>query len=96
VLATDGRSARANDLAIQLRHDLNAVGLMPPRQQKVVPHLTLAYGPGFPEIRHLAVPIHWTIRDITLIDSLQGQNRHVVLGNWPLLADSPQQTSFDL
>jgi RNA 2',3'-cyclic 3'-phosphodiesterase len=94
VLATDGRRDDANDLAVELHQALKAVGLAPPRWQKVVPHLTLAYGPGFADTRHLAQPIRWTIRDITLVDSLQGQGRHVSLGNWPLL-EGRQHPSFD-
>ena len=50
VLGTDRRNAHANDLAIELHHVLRATGLAPPGRQKVVPHLTLAYGTGFPEI----------------------------------------------
>jgi RNA 2',3'-cyclic 3'-phosphodiesterase len=47
------------------------------------PHLTLAYD-------DLAVPPHecrvpgWDATDFHLMDSLQGQSRHEVLGRWPL------------
>lgn len=70
VLATDGQNNRANDLAFELHCALRAISLVPPRLRKVVPHLTLAYGPGFSETRYLAEPIRWPICDITLIDSL--------------------------
>ncbi|MDZ4310852.1 MAG: 2'-5' RNA ligase family protein [Cypionkella sp.] len=94
VLGTDGRNNQANNMAIELHHALRAVGLAPPSRQKVVPHLTLAYGLGFSETRYLAEPIRWTVRDITLIDSLQGQSRHMALGNWPL-KEGRQHPSFD-
>lgn len=94
VLATDGRNNHANDMAIELHGALRAVGIVPPRRRKVLPHLTLAYGHGFAETRCLAEPIHWMIRDITLIDSLQGQGCHVSLGTWPL-QEGRQHPSFD-
>lgn len=94
VLATDGQCNCVTNLAAELHHAMTARGLLPPQRRKVVPHLTLAYGLGFSETRYLAEPLHWTIRDITLIDSFQGQGRHVSLGNWPLL-DRRQQPSFD-
>jgi RNA 2',3'-cyclic 3'-phosphodiesterase len=95
VLATDGRDGSANDLAVELHHAMKAVGLVPPGFQKVVPHLTLAYGPGFPDPRRLVEPIRWTIQDVTLVDSLQGQGRHVSLGTWRL-PEGRQQPSLDL
>ncbi len=90
VLATDGLCNHANDLAIELHHALKTAGLAPPTFKKVVPHLTLAYGHGFSETRHLANPIRWTIRHLTLIDSLQGYGRHMQLGTWPLPQDRQQ------
>jgi RNA 2',3'-cyclic 3'-phosphodiesterase len=94
VLTTDGQDKPANALALDLHDALRAAGLVPPGRRKIVPHLTLAYGPGFSEIRPLAKPIRWAVRDITLIDSLQGQGRHVWLGTWPLV-EGRQQPSFD-
>jgi RNA 2',3'-cyclic 3'-phosphodiesterase len=87
VLGTDGRNDCANDLAAALHESLREAGFMLPRRRSIVPHVTLAYGVGFAETRCLAEPVRWTIRDITLIDSLQGQGRHVPLGNWPLPED---------
>ena len=87
VLATDNSNHAANDLAIELRSLLAEVGAKCPTKAKVTPHVTLAYGPGFFGTRYLTDPIRWTIRDITLIDSLIGQGRHVHLGTWRLLTD---------
>jgi RNA 2',3'-cyclic 3'-phosphodiesterase len=84
VLGTDGRNGCANDLATALHEALRRAGFMLPRRRALVPHVTLAYGAGFAETRYLAEPVRWTIRDITLIDSIQGQGRNVPLGNWPL------------
>jgi RNA 2',3'-cyclic 3'-phosphodiesterase len=84
VLGTDGRNDRANDLAAALHESLHEAGFMLRKRKTILPHVTLAYGVGFAETRHLAEPVRWTIRDITLIDSLQGQGRHIPLGNWPL------------
>jgi RNA 2',3'-cyclic 3'-phosphodiesterase len=87
VIGTDGQNDCANDLAAVLHEALREAGFMLPRRRPLVPHVTLAYGAGFAETRHLTEPVRWTIRDITLIDSLQGQGRHVPLGNWPLPED---------
>ncbi len=90
VIGTDGHNHHPNDLSMGLHHALKSVGLVPPNRKKVTPHLTLAYGPGFSHKRHLIKPICWTIRDFTLVDSLQGQGRHVPLGTWPLIESGPQ------
>ncbi len=87
VLGTDNSNPAANDLAIELRRLLAEVGVKCPTKAKVTPHVTLSYGPGFAGTRFLADPIRWTIQDITLIDSLIGQGRHVHLGTWRLMPD---------
>jgi RNA 2',3'-cyclic 3'-phosphodiesterase len=94
VMAMDNASDNLNEIAAELHAACRAMGLTASRSGKVTPHVTLAYGPGFPEIRCLNKSILWTIHEVTLIDSLQGQGRHVPLGHWPLPADR-QQPSFD-
>lgn len=89
VFATDSRSDRPTALARDLQDCLNANGLALPRPRKVIPHITVNYGAPFPETRPLPKPIRWTIRNVSLIDSIQGQSRHVVLGTWPLRDDEP-------
>lgn len=94
VLATDRASGELNAVAAELHTACRARGLGASRLTKPTPHVTLAYGPGFPEIRPIEKPILWTIDEITLIDSVQGEGRHVVLGKWRLPNDREQQ-SFD-
>ncbi len=39
------------------------------------PHVTMAYGPGFDGEPLLDQPIHWTIEDISLVDSQRGKGQ---------------------
>jgi len=94
VMATDNPSDELNEIAADLHAACRAMSLAGSRSAKVTPHVTLAYGTGFSETRRLAKPILWTIDEITLIDSLQGQGRHVPLGRWSLPKDR-QQPGFD-
>lgn len=90
-LATDGGSHQPSEIAADLHSACRALGITASRSAKVTPHVTLAYGPGFTETRYLAQPIRWTVDELTLIDSIQGQGRHVPLGHWPLPTDRQQQ-----
>lgn len=94
VMATNNASDKPNEIATDLHAAFRAMNLASSRSRKVTPHVTLAYGPGFSDTRHLSNPILWTITEITLIDSLQGQGRHIPLGQWSLPQDR-QQPSFD-
>lgn len=94
VVATDGTSNKLKEIAAELHAACRAMGVASSRFPKVNPHVTLAYGPGFPDTRHLNKPIVWNISEIALIDSLYGQSRHLSLGQWPLPHDR-QQPSFD-
>ncbi|HEY1395332.1 2'-5' RNA ligase family protein [Roseateles sp.] len=47
------------------------------------PHLTLFYDDFVVEPQPFIVP-GWTATDLVLMDSLQGQSRHVELARWPL------------
>lgn len=94
VMATDNACDKPNEIATDLHAACRAMSITASRSAKVTPHVTLAYGPGFSDIRSLTKPILWTINEITLIDSLQGQSRHVPLGQWPLPQDR-QQPGFD-
>jgi 2'-5' RNA ligase len=92
------QTAKANrmlsELAAELHSSCRAMGITASRSKKPTPHVTLAYGPGFPEVRLLDKPIHWIIDEVALIDSHRGQGRHVLLGRWPLPEDR-QQPGFD-
>ena len=94
VVATDGASNKPQEIAAELQAALRARGITASRSQKVNPHVTLAYGSGFSGERHLTKSIVWTISEITLIDSLHGQGRHLSLGRRPLPRDR-QLPSFD-
>lgn len=75
VIATDAASNKPQEIAAELHTALRAMGITASRSQKVNPHVTLAYGPGFSGERHRTKPIAWTISEIRLIDSLHGQGR---------------------
>lgn len=49
------------------------------------PHVTLAYRKGAPFSRRVS-PIGWESRDVVLVHSVVGQNRHEHLARWPLVA----------
>lgn len=94
VLATEKASAELNAVAAELHAGCRSMGLAASRPVRGTPHVTLAYGPGIPEIRRLERPIRWSINESELIDSIQGQGRHVSLGRWPLPKDR-QQSEFE-
>ena len=94
VVSMDKASRGVNDIAAELHTACRKLGLTASRSSTVTPHVTLAYGAGFPEKRPLDQPITWTIDEITLIDSHQGKGRHEHLGTWPLPKDRQQQ-GFD-
>ncbi|MDO5704643.1 MAG: 2'-5' RNA ligase family protein [Paracoccus sp. (in: a-proteobacteria)] len=86
VAQADDPEGRAQRIMEQLRLACVAAGLRPPKgaSRTIRPHVTLAYGRDFGPERPLPDPIPWTIDDIVLINSHQGQGRHVELGRWPL------------
>ncbi|RYZ75055.1 MAG: 2'-5' RNA ligase [Lysobacteraceae bacterium] len=75
----------AHGLWRELSNQLMAAGLGRYLKRDFVPHVTLLY-----DKRVLAPqpiePIHWTVRDFSLVRSLLGQGRHEVIGTWPLRA----------
>ena len=52
----------------------------------LTPHVTLVYNGLTVPPTMLDQPISWTVRELVLVDSLQGRSRHVHLGRWPLQA----------
>lgn len=94
VITTEMTSRELNEIAAELCAACRALGITASRSAKITPHVTLAYGTSHLEPRGLEKPILWTIDEITLIDSLQGQGRHEWLGRWPLPRDR-QQLGFD-
>lgn len=76
---------QAQAVTDQLRLRCAAEGLRAPRAQRLIrPHVTLAYGRGFQPDRPIPDPIRWSVKEIVLIDSHQGQRRHEHLVRWPL------------
>ena len=52
-------------------------------QRGYTPHMTLMYGDKVtPE--QLIEPVTWTVREVVLVHSLQGQHVHRILKRWPL------------
>lgn len=84
VLTTPETNPLVDQLAQTVGHALRRKFPKFPKPGKLTPHVTLAYGAGFDEERRLPVPLRWRLRDIALIDSVQGEGRHIQLGRWRL------------
>jgi 2'-5' RNA ligase len=50
---------------------------------RYTPHMTMLYADRL-VADHAVDAIGWTVRDFVLLHSLLGQNRHILLGQWPL------------
>lgn len=62
------------------------VGVGAGQKDQFTPHVTMMYGD---EVDEFSIePISWRVEEFVLIDSLQGQSKHVPLGQWPLPAPS--------
>ncbi|PZR00450.1 MAG: hypothetical protein DI533_07730 [Cereibacter sphaeroides] len=94
VLSTDRKGRGANDLAICIRRALSRVGFPPVDTRKVEPHVTMAYVPGERNSEKLFQPIHWRVTEFSLVQSVQGEGRHIVLGTWPLVDGVDPQGSL--
>jgi 2'-5' RNA ligase len=56
---------------------------MPLIDYRFAPHVTLSYKPD--GLGHEFIePIHWTVTEFLLIESVVGETRHIELGRWPL------------
>lgn len=84
VLATDAHTEDVRALAEDLHQSAARAGLRLRHPSLSIPHVTLAYGEGLPAPVPLPRPIWWPVREVVLIDSLQGETTHVPLGRWPL------------
>lgn len=69
----------------ELSNQLMAAGLGRYLKREFVPHVTLLYDKCALPTQAID-PIHWTVRDFSLVRSLLGQGRHQVLGTWQLRA----------
>ncbi|UXU76551.1 MULTISPECIES: 2'-5' RNA ligase family protein [unclassified Paracoccus (in: a-proteobacteria)] len=58
----------------------------------VTAHVTLAFGRPLRPDPIAVPPILWRVDELRLIDSLQGQGRHLTLGHWQLGAGTSQFT----
>jgi RNA 2',3'-cyclic 3'-phosphodiesterase len=71
---------------MMLRQSLSLVmmkaGVGRRRQSSYTPHLTMMYTKRIDE--RAIEPIGWIANEFVLIDSLQGETQHVVVGRWPL------------
>lgn len=67
----------------ELSNQLMAVGLGRYLKREFTPHVTLLYDKRVLTSQAID-PIHWTVRDFSLVRSLLGKSRHEVLGNWAL------------
>ncbi len=93
VISTDKSGNQLKEIAADLHAACRAMNIANLKSATVTAHVTLAYVPDFSEPQYLESPIYWTIDEVTLIDSLQGQGRHLTLGRWPL--PKGRQQGFD-
>lgn len=63
-----------------LRTVMMKAGLGTRQASRFTPHLTMMYADAVPE--RSILPIAWIVKDFVLIDSLYGQSKHVLLGQW--------------
>lgn len=82
VLTSSQPCPAAAALSRTLRDALPVDLRWPPRPFR--PHVTLAYGKGFPEPIPLPAPIIWQIRQVALIQSLRGKGQHIKMNIWSL------------
>jgi 2'-5' RNA ligase len=72
----------AEFLRYELMGELRRVGFTFPKKLPA-PHMTFCYDRR--SIAEQAIePIRWMVRDFVLIHSIQGEGRHVLLGQWQL------------
>lgn len=72
------------DLHQRLLVALRQAGLGLRRGGGFTPHLTLLYPRGDAGAGRLAAPIAFPVREVSLVHSLRGRTRYVLLGRWPL------------
>jgi 2'-5' RNA ligase len=72
--------ARLHDLIRRSRARFGIHAAMP---AGFTPHVTLFYGHR-PIAPQDVPPIRWTVHEVALVQSFQGQGRHVILKRWPL------------
>jgi 2'-5' RNA ligase len=48
------------------------------------PHITLCWGKRQLPGQSLPQPVHWTVDQFWLIETLVGKSRHIWRGDWPL------------
>lgn len=84
ILAADSHVEDVAALAGDLHDHARAAGLRLPRPALAVPHVTLAYGRGLAAPCPLPGPLWWHVREVRLIDSLQGCGTHLCLARWAL------------
>jgi 2'-5' RNA ligase len=83
-LALSSNSVAAlRDFQKQLGNAMDKAGIGRLKRATFKPHVTLLYD-NHPIESTPIVPIWWTVREFALIHSLQGQSRHIVLGEWQL------------
>lgn len=84
VLGKQGESVEVNNLARRLGREVQRLSPTFRFRNKVTPHVTCAYGAGFAGERLLPDTIRWPVRELVLIDSVQGYGLHIPLARWPL------------
>lgn len=85
----EGRSFGAEGIVRDLLDALPETWHWP--RWRLVPHVTLAYGKGFPDALLLPRPIRWHVDSFTLTESLRGKGRHIPHRTWRLDDAAPSQ-----
>lgn len=82
VLAGSHRNPAASGFRRMLARSLRCYVQKPPRQFSA--HMTLLHDGAAVLKEQAVVPVGWTAREFVLIESYQGETRHVECGCWPL------------
>jgi RNA 2',3'-cyclic 3'-phosphodiesterase len=83
VLTGDDGMIGADMLHDRIHAVLAAAGLIAPRLRPFIPHLTLSWEDG-PRSGRFIDPIAWRVSELRLVDGVQGEGRHDILGRWSL------------
>ncbi|MDB5694403.1 MAG: hypothetical protein JWO81_3466 [Alphaproteobacteria bacterium] len=93
MLLPAGRHASLRALQSDLFDTLARHGIEIRRPRNFRPHVTLGYGPRFPDRRTIR-PIGWFADRIVLIESWVGRTVHRIVGSWNLLPPAQYELDF--
>lgn len=83
VLLGDEGVIAAQMLHSALHKALAAKSMAPRREPAMQPHITLLWDKAESPPERVG-PVSWTVQEFVLLDSVEGEGRHEVLGRWAL------------